>query len=419
MAEKILSDLTTRVMNTSEEVRRERPRDGAPCHARVPRMTEWWPNVGESFPRVAGTMSWTRAAALGIGKPDQFSRTTSRTGSRKRHSKRSERPDFKDVGAISASRRVEALTPSTRLVSIDGSGWFFDLSPFGPSRATACPAGAYDRISRPGSSWSGELRRADRVFDTDPASPSYGKLKQDGRKLYEYDERGVLVNFTCAAASCCKVRERSSGASVKHRPVGKLWRTVLLLARRRIVNRAIVRARTSGSSKESATCRPRNNIKRKLMNQYVPSRAPARSRRPEARGIVKRILMIMPKAARRGAPRPVCIPQRDRARATRCSTSRPRRASPRSEVRRRRRCLYTEATCEDRHKQTCFTGIPRYTYNQVPDEPTRRLGSQQIRICGPTQMQMDWQEVYKKRPPRFRKKGRPKPIRRRTNSCAA
>ena len=37
-----------------------------------------------------------------------------------------------------------------------------------------------------------------------PASPSVvgdGKLKQDGRKLYEYDERGVLVNFTCAAAS--------------------------------------------------------------------------------------------------------------------------------------------------------------------------------------------------------------------------
>ena len=62
-------------------------------------------------------------------------------------------------------------------------------------------------------------------------------------------------------------------------------------------------------------------------------------------------------------------------------------------------CLYTEATCEDRHKQTCFTGIPRYTYNQVPDEfYTGRLGSQQIRICGPTQMQMDWQEVYKKRP---------------------
>ena len=50
-------------------------------------------------------------------------------------------------------------------------------------------------------SWSGELRRTDRVFDTDPASPSYGKLKQDGRKLYGCDERACWSTSACAAAS--------------------------------------------------------------------------------------------------------------------------------------------------------------------------------------------------------------------------
>ena len=79
-------------------------------------------------------------------------------------------------------------------------------------------------------------------------------------------------------------------------------------------------------------------------------------------------------------PHPVFIRRRDRARATRCSTSRPRPASPEKlGVMWPPGAQHAEATCEDRHKQTCFTGIPQYTYNQVPDEFYHgRLGSQQI-----------------------------------------
>ena len=127
---------------------------------------------------------------------------------------------------------------------------------------------------------------------------------------------------------CSRARGRCSGANARARLVGKLWRTASSCPKRRIVSKAIVRARTSGSSKGWATCRPPNNIRPRPTNRSAPSRGPVRSRRRAAPATAPRTSTTTRRAGRRGAPRPASTRRRDRARATRCSTSRPRRASP-------------------------------------------------------------------------------------------
>jgi hypothetical protein len=260
--------------------------------------------------------------------------------------------------------------------------------------------GAYDCISCPGSSWSGELRRADRVFDTDPSSSSYGKLKQDGRKLYEYDERGVLVNFTCAAASMLQGAREVFWGECQSPACGE------------IVENGITVSKESNCDQSDSPCKDKWGLKRV---GYVSAAEQYQAQTYES-------ICAEPGTCTEpatGGPGDCAANFDDHAKggASRCpapciyTTTGPGTCDEmfheqaaagftgeaRCDV--AAGCLYTEATCEDRQEQTCFTGIPRYTYNQVPDEfYTGRLGSQQIRICGPTQMQMDWQEVYKKRP---------------------
>ena len=257
--------------------------------------------------------------------------------------------------------------------------------------------GAYDCVSCPGSSWSGELRRADRIFDTDPLSPSYGQLKQDGRKLYEYDARGVLVNFTCAAASMLQGAREVFWGECQQPACGS------------IVENGITVSEAQNCQASDSPCKDEFLLKRV---GYVAAAEQYQAQTYES-------LCAEPGTCTEpatGGPG-TCVSNFDvkaKGGASRClapcvyATSGPGTCEELfsiSEMTGELRCdvalgcIYTEATCEDRFKKECKTGIPRYSYNQVPDEfYTGRLGSQQIRICGPTQMQMDWQEVYKKRP---------------------
>ena len=238
------------------------------------------------------------------------------------------------------------------------------------------------------------------MFDTDPASPSYGKLKQDGRKLCEYDERGVLVNFTCAAASMLQGAREGVLGRVS---ITGLWGDV---------ENGIVVSKEKNCEQSDSPCKDEWLLKRvgyvSAAEQYQAQTYESICAEPgtctePATGGPGNCEANFDDHAKGGASRcPAPCVYTTTGPGT-CDEMFHEQAAAgftgeaRCDV--AAGCLYTEATCEDRHKQTCFTGIPRYTYNQVPDEfYTGRLGSQQIRICGPTQMQMDWQEVYKKRP---------------------